>query len=359
EDGVLVLTVPDKRRCFDVFQPLTSTGMVLQVGLERRTHHTPGQIFDYIAYNGLRDGKSGWNFEADGPLTFAHDLALARCAFEQAISSTTYVDAHVWRFTPSSFRLILRDLNESAHLGLREQFFSESDNHEFYASLSQRGPGCPFDRLTLARMAIAEQQEIAIGPGAGEPLQEAIPSVIAAPAGAAALIAGPHVGSEGDAGPVPDGRRAELRIVVSHGDKKWKINRAELELFQFETVDQLSVPADMAATLPVSWGNIHFQIEKGRAIVVPPRVEFFEFKGYKIPVHLINFTGAGPETLEQIGKAHVDAYCKHIGLERHMTIVELGCGIGRDAFQLLDLLANTGRYVGIDVTRDSIIWCQK
>jgi SAM-dependent methyltransferase len=174
EDGVLVLAVPDKRRCFDVFQPLTSTGMVLQAHLERRTRHTPGQIFDYIAYNALRDGEGGWSFGANGSLTFAHDLDFAHRVFKQAISSTTYVDAHVWRFTPSSFRLILRDLNESAHLGLRERFFSGSDHHEFYVSLSRRGPDCPFDRLTLARMAIAEQQEIAIGPVAGEPFAEAI-----------------------------------------------------------------------------------------------------------------------------------------------------------------------------------------
>ena len=162
EDGVLVLAVPDKRRCFDVLQPLTSTGIVLQAHLERRTCHAPGQIFDYIAYNVLRDGKGGWSFGADGPLTFAHDLASAHYGFEQAISSTTYVDAHVWRFTPSSFRLILSDLYESANLSLRERFFSESDNHEFYVSLSRHGPGCPFDRLMLARMVIAEQKEIAI-----------------------------------------------------------------------------------------------------------------------------------------------------------------------------------------------------
>ena len=163
KDGVLVLAVPDKRRCFDVFQSLTSTGMVLQAHLERRTRHTPGHIFDFVAYNGLRDGKAGWNFGEDGPLTFAHDLASACYAFEQATSSTHYTDAHVWRFTPSSFRLILNDLYETDHLGLREQFFSESDSIEFYLSLSQRGTGCPCDRLMLASMTLAEQQEIAIG----------------------------------------------------------------------------------------------------------------------------------------------------------------------------------------------------
>ncbi len=40
-----------------------------------------------------------------------------------------------------------------------------------------------------------------------------------------------------------------------------------------------------------------------------------------------------------------------------MVILEVGCGIGRDAMQLIDYLSERGRYVGIDVTRDSILWC--
>jgi SAM-dependent methyltransferase len=365
QDGVLVLAVPDKRRCFDVFQSLTSTGMVLQAHLDRQTRHTPGQMFDFIAYNGLRDGMSGWSFEADGPLTFAHDLDFARYGFEQAISSNTYVDAHAWRFTPSSFRLVLNDLHACGHLALREAFFAESDTIEFYVSLSRCGPGCPFDRLTLARMTLVEQQEIAVGPIAAESLQEADPigatsaaQVVAPHIAEAAAIRSTHIGLRCDRAPV-DGMRAEPRIVVMHGGQRWEIEPAEFETFPFEAGDQLSViPADSAATLPVTWGNIHVEIGKGHAILVPPRIEFFEFKGYKIPVHLINLTGAGAETLEQIGKAHIQSYRRYIGLESHMTIVELGCGIGRDAFQLLDLLGDTGRYVGIDVTRDSIIWCQ-
>jgi len=368
EDGFLVLAVPDKRRCFDVFQPLTSTGMVLQAHLERRIRHTPGLMFDFIAYNGLLDGKSGWSFGADGALTFVHDLAFAQYGYEQAISSTTYVDAHAWRFTPSSFRLVLNDLYEAGHLGLREAFFSESESLEFYMSLSRRGPGCPFDRLTLARMTLVEQQEVAVGPIFGEPLQEANRSGATCAVkveashtadGAAPAATISNTGLRRDCAPL-DGVGTEPRIVVMHGDQRWEIEPAEFESFPFEAGDQLSViPLNVATTLPVSWGNIHVEIERGRAILVPPQIEFFEFKGYKIPVHLINLTGAGPETLEQIGKAHIEAYCKHMGLDRHMTVIEVGCGIGRDAFQLLDLLGNTGRYVGIDVTRDSIIWCQK
>jgi hypothetical protein len=36
QGGILVLAVPDKRRCFDLLQPLTSTGMILQAHAERR-----------------------------------------------------------------------------------------------------------------------------------------------------------------------------------------------------------------------------------------------------------------------------------------------------------------------------------
>jgi SAM-dependent methyltransferase len=350
EQGVLVLAVPDKRRCFDVFQPLTSTGMVLQAHLERRTRHTPGQVFDFVAYNGLRDGLSGWTSGADGPLTFAHDLAFARYALEQAISSANYVDAHVWRFTPSSFRLLLNDLNEGGELSLREQFFAESDSLEFFVSLSRRGPGCPFDRLMLANMTIVEQQEIAIGLTGSE--TEATSSPLSCPAAPSQATAANETDTATDA-------IGSLRILVSHGDQKWEIEPAEFETFPFESGDQLSViPAELAATLPVIWGDVQVEIEKGRAIRVPPRIEFFEYKGYKIPVHLINLTGAGADTLEQIGKAHVENYRKYVGLEQGMTIVELGCGIGRDAFQLVDLLGKNGRYLGIDVTRDSIVWCQ-
>jgi len=146
--------------------------MVLQAHLERRTRHTPGLIFDSIAYSGLRGGDGGWGLGADKTLTFDHELASAQYGFEQAIISTIYVDAHAWRFTPSSFRLVLNDLQECGHLALREAFFAESDTYEFYVSLSRRGAGCPFERLTLARMMLIEQQEIVVEPISGGPPQD-------------------------------------------------------------------------------------------------------------------------------------------------------------------------------------------
>ena len=72
-------------------------------------------------------------------------------------------DVHVWRFVPSSFRLILRDLAEIGQIGLRERLFHDSVGNEFYAALSRTAPECPIDRLTLAKQAVAEQVTIVLG----------------------------------------------------------------------------------------------------------------------------------------------------------------------------------------------------
>jgi SAM-dependent methyltransferase len=193
-------------------------------------------------------------------------------------------------------------------------------------------------------MTVVEQQEIAVLPITDQ----------------AAETSGSIGACEAASGLQKRAGKPELRIEVSHGDQKWQIEPAEYETFPFEAGDQLTViPADLAAALPMTWGDIHVKLEEGRAIRVPPRIELFDFKGYKIPVHLINLTGAGVESFEQIGKAHIDSYRRYVGLDSHMTVVELGCGIGRDAFQLTGILDENGRYVGIDVTRDSITWCQR
>ena len=59
-----------------------------------------------------------------------------------------------------------------------------------------------------------------------------------------------------------------------------------------------------------------------------------------------------------IGHAHIERFQEHVGLDSDMRILDIGCGIGRDAFQLLDFLSPKGEFIGTDVIRDSIIWCQ-
>ncbi len=162
ETGILLLVVPDKRHCFDVFQPLTSTGMVLQAHLDGRKRPTAGAIFDDRAYNAVRNGEIGWPTGATGELRFFLEFTDPKAIFADARQAPGYVDVHTWRFVPSSFRLIINDLCELGEISLREDRFFDSVGNEFYVTLSSRGHGCPLDRLTLAKRMLAEHAQICV-----------------------------------------------------------------------------------------------------------------------------------------------------------------------------------------------------
>lgn len=84
----------------------------------------------------------------------------------------------------------------------------------------------------------------------------------------------------------------------------------------------------------------------------------FEFEGYHIPLDLLMMTGGGPETFRSISDWHIDLLQKHIGLSEGMSIVEIGCGIGRDAIPLTKIIGHGGAYYGTDIIEKSITWCK-
>lgn len=134
----------------------------------------------------------------------------------------------------------------------------------------------------------------------------------------------------------------------------------QLPGFRFQHGDELKVrPLLKAAMLPSSWQDVCVPIGAGHAMRIPPEFRLFEYKGFRVPEHLIRLTGAGPDTFDLIGRAHIKNYERQMGLFPDMTFLDIGCGVGRDAFQLLDFLSERGRYVGIDVTQDSIDWCRQ
>ena len=86
--------------------------------------------------------------------------------------------------------------------------------------------------------------------------------------------------------------------------------------------------------------------------------QLFEYKGYRIPEPLMNLTGAGSESWEIIAREHMEQYERYAPIDQDAAVLEVGCGVGRDAMQLEDHLSEKGRYVGIDIIRPSIEWCQ-
>jgi hypothetical protein len=159
-DGALVLAVPDMRFSFDCLRPITTTGQVLQAHEEKRKRHSIGKVFDELAYNCLRDGAIAWPRNRKGELAFFRPLSDAKDILEQYRNSEMFIDIHAWQFTPSSFRLILNDLNALALTQLREKAFDGSSDNEFFVVLSKSGKGCAISRMDLAERSLAEQRGI-------------------------------------------------------------------------------------------------------------------------------------------------------------------------------------------------------
>ena len=137
--GTVVLAVPDKRYCFDYFQPLTTTGQLLEAHAERRTRHTQRIAFDHVAYAALDRDIGAWGQHPLSALQFAHPIEQARDLFNALEKQQSYTDVHAWRFTPASFELLLLELARLDRTDWRIERTTEAVGCEFYAWLRRGG----------------------------------------------------------------------------------------------------------------------------------------------------------------------------------------------------------------------------
>lgn len=165
-------------------------------------------------------------------------------------------------------------------------------------------------------------------------------------------------------------RSRSVELLVSRGEQRWTIKPAEFDDFPFEDNDEVAItPCELAEQLPNTLGDWHVEIEPGRAIRVPPIYKIAEVRGFRIPVHLIWLSRRSrkrwrasarrrfSEMFHELGEIQFNHYQRYTPFDPDMTIVDLGCGIPRLAFPLFNFL-KTGTYIGIDVIRDAMAWCQ-
>lgn len=142
-NGVLSLVVPDKRYCFDYFQPLSTKGMLLDAYTQDRKCPSAGQVFDHFANAATANGAIAWSpdYKVGGAGALIHTVQQADAQWHQANTTDEYIDVHCWRFTPESFALILSDINRLGllNLGIQAQF--PTSGCEFYMSLGPGGAG--------------------------------------------------------------------------------------------------------------------------------------------------------------------------------------------------------------------------
>ncbi|GAB1392828.1 hypothetical protein MASR1M60_09910 [Rhodocyclaceae bacterium] len=157
--GVLSLIIPDKRYCFDYFRFPSSTGDALQAYLEKRKRHPPGVIFDHFASCCSLNQNIAWGKNYPGTLELIHSVDYAQEVMNSATSQGQYFDCHQWRFTPSSFKLIMQDLQNLGLIDLGEVISFDSEGCEFHTTLSKSFERNQLDRLTLLKQTLLENGE--------------------------------------------------------------------------------------------------------------------------------------------------------------------------------------------------------
>ncbi|MCJ2101249.1 methyltransferase domain-containing protein [Methylobacterium sp. E-046] len=133
-DGVIILAVPDKRKCFDFYRHPSTTGDALAAFLEKRARHDTRTHFESVMRTIHKGGAPGWPGDdtREGVIAIPFDKAHEQLALA---GLPEYVDAHNWIFVPSSFRLMLLELAAMGYLDLRVDEIAEAEATEFYAWL--------------------------------------------------------------------------------------------------------------------------------------------------------------------------------------------------------------------------------
>ncbi|MDB5374958.1 MAG: hypothetical protein JWP04_3600, partial [Belnapia sp.] len=97
-EGRLVLAVPDKRFCFDLFRPVSTTAHLLAAHGALRSRHIAAHMFDHVVHKSSWNGQGGWGRQPLGDgLRLDHTLDQAMAEFQAATSDGDDVDCHAWQ----------------------------------------------------------------------------------------------------------------------------------------------------------------------------------------------------------------------------------------------------------------------
>lgn len=156
-DGIIKLALPDKRCCFDFFSGLSTSGDMLSAHHNKDKVHSKRTSFNEVAYATKNGGSIGWSItDKATDLELMWPLDFAYAVFQRASSENAgeYFDFHAWKFTPSSFELIIEEVGYLGAVGLRIAEISETVGHEFFVTLrkaaGQKPEASEFNKRRLA-----------------------------------------------------------------------------------------------------------------------------------------------------------------------------------------------------------------
>jgi 2-polyprenyl-3-methyl-5-hydroxy-6-metoxy-1,4-benzoquinol methylase len=154
--GMLFLIVPDKRYCFDLFQPVSDTAKILGDHLIRRTRHSFESFYRYSMIV-TQDGRGDWSQHATKAIRFMNaDPKQSIDNAKRSFINSDYVDTHENYFTPLSLMMILDELRYLGELDFCVDVLTRSRGCEFLVVLkkSDANQVGTLDRFVARKLAM-------------------------------------------------------------------------------------------------------------------------------------------------------------------------------------------------------------
>jgi SAM-dependent methyltransferase len=153
--GRIYLIVPDKRYCFDFFQPLSDAAKVLGDHREKRTRH-PYESFYRLGAAVKNGGAITWDQSGIAELSFTHgDPKVIHALAEAYAQWPTYQDTHENFFTPASFLMLIDELRYLRAADLEVTMLTRPRGCEFFVTLGKAPAAEPAPQDFLARKLAA------------------------------------------------------------------------------------------------------------------------------------------------------------------------------------------------------------
>lgn len=119
EQGRYFLIIPDKRYCFDHFLAESNLAQVMQAHVAHRIVHDLESVIEHRALTTHNDTARHWlGDHADTDYAEGIEARVRAAMTEHIAAAGGYIDVHAWKFTPESFRRIVRALFQLDQIAL-------------------------------------------------------------------------------------------------------------------------------------------------------------------------------------------------------------------------------------------------
>jgi SAM-dependent methyltransferase len=115
--GRYLAIVPDKRYCYDHFNPESTIAEIVEAHAEKRRVHTLRNVLNQHVMTTHNDCVRHWDGD-HGNFLEACDERIRAGMLEYTASNGEYIDVHAWYFTPASARTIFRALRDARFTSL-------------------------------------------------------------------------------------------------------------------------------------------------------------------------------------------------------------------------------------------------